>query len=272
MSNTKYAPVSVIIPCYNCEQTVHRAAKSVYDQTIRPAEVILIDDASSDSTLNCLLALKDQYGSSWLKVIQLSENGGPSVARNIGWDAASQPYIAFLDADDSWHPLKLEVQHKWMECHPDAAMTSHLYEWIRVGAHDNRLLPANWRIKPISRVGLLLKNYISTPTVMLKRELPYRFYPGKRYSEDYLLWLTILLEGHSIWNLEVPLAYLFKAPYGQGGLSGHLKEMELGELDTYRQLYNMNLIGTLELQILRCWSYIKFLKRLFLPIQKNMAN
>ena len=271
MSNTKYAPVSVIIPCYNCEQTIQRAVKSVYDQTIRPAEVILIDDASSDSTLNCLLALKDRYGASWLKVIPLSENGGPSVARNVGWDTANQPYIAFLDADDSWHPAKIEIQYNWMECHPDIAMTSHLCEWVKEDTLDYSL-PADWQAQPISRAKLLLKNYFSTRAVMLKRELPYRFNPEKRYSEDYLLWLTILLEGYSIWNLEVPLAYLYKAPYGQGGLSGHLKEMERGELDTYKQLYNMNLIGMLELQVLRCWSYIKFLKRLFLPIQKNMAN
>lgn len=263
MNKTKYAPVSVIIPCYNCEQTIERAVKSAYNQTNRPVELILIDDASSDGTLNCLLALKEQYGPSWLKVIPLSANGGPSVARNAGWDTASQPYIAFLDADDSWHPAKVEIQYNWMEYHPDVAMTSHLCQWVKAGTPDYSL-PTNWHAKPISRVKLLLKNHISTRAVMLRSELPYRFDPQKRYSEDYLLWLTILLKGHSIWNLDIQLAYLFKAPYGQGGLSSYLKEMESGELDTYRQLYNMKLVGLLELTTLKGWSYLKFLKRCYL--------
>ena len=69
MSKTDFAPVSVIIPCYNCKDTVERAVKSVFDQTLQPREVILVDDASSDGTLDYLMVLRDQYGSSWLKVI-----------------------------------------------------------------------------------------------------------------------------------------------------------------------------------------------------------
>lgn len=263
MTNIKNVQISVIIPCYNCEQTIRRAVKSVYDQTMRPAEVILIDDASRDGTWKRLSALQEQYGSSWLKLISLKINSGPSGARNAGWDVASQPYIAFLDADDSWHPQKVEIQYNWMINHPEIDMTTHLCNWVKGDTPDYNL-PTNWKAKGISRNKLLLRNCISTRAVMLKRDIPFRFDREKRYSEDYLLWLTILLKGYSIWNLELPLAYFYKAPYGQGGLSGHLKEMERGELDTYMQLYKMKLIGFSGLQILKFWSFFKFLKRLLL--------
>jgi glycosyltransferase involved in cell wall biosynthesis len=263
MTNIKNVQISVIIPCYNCEQTIRRAVKSVYDQTMRPAEVILIDDASRDGTWKRLSALQEQYGSSWLKLISLKINSGPSGARNAGWDVASQPYIAFLDADDSWHPQKVEIQYNWMILHPEVDVTSHLYTWVKGDAPDYNL-PTNWQTKRIPRTKLLLKNYISTPTVMLKRDTPYRFNPQKRYSEDYLLWLTILLQGYSIWQLELPLAYLYKAPYGQGGLSRNLNEMELGELENYMFLQKQGLLAKWEVKVLSIWSQLKYFKRLLL--------
>lgn len=257
------ASVSVIIPCYNCKSTIERAVKSVFDQTIRPKEVILINDASSDDTLECLLKLRDTYGPSWLKVISLEANGGPSVARNTGWEAASELYIAFLDADDSWHPQKIEIQYNWLINHPEIDMTTHLCNWVKGDTPDYNL-PTNWKAKGISRNKLLLRNCISTRAVMLKRDIPFRFDPEKRYSEDYLLWLTILLKGYSIWNLELPLAYLYKAPYGQGGLSRNLNEMEIGELENYMFLQKQGMLGEWEVRVLRIWSQLKYLKRLFL--------
>jgi hypothetical protein len=71
---------------------------------------------------------------------------------------------------------------------------------------------------------------------MIRRDLPQRFLEGKSRSEDYLVWLQIVQAGNPAWRLDVPLAYRYKAPYGDGGLSGDLWKMELGELDTYRRM------------------------------------
>ena len=119
------APVSVVIPCFRCADTIERALSSVAGQSYRPAEVVVVDDASGDKTLDKLSELQRRHGSAWLKLVRLSQNGGPAVARNAAWDAASQPYLAFLDADDSWHPQKLEFQLAYMLAHPDIAITGH---------------------------------------------------------------------------------------------------------------------------------------------------
>lgn len=99
--STMRAPVSVVIPCYCCADTIDKAVESVWKQTWRPYEVILVEDSSKDhgATRMALSNIIDRYPGGWIKLILLDKNKGPGNARNIGWEASTQRYIAFLDAD-----------------------------------------------------------------------------------------------------------------------------------------------------------------------------
>lgn len=253
------APVSVVVPCYNCTATIERAVASVYGQTSRPREVLLIDDASTDTTPEILHALASRFGD-WLKVIRLPVNSGPSTARNTGWNLATQPYIAFLDADDSWHPHKIELQYAWMASRPDVALTGHRYV-----VHDERHRPAldtgNLQCRKISLAQLLVSNRFSTPTVMVRQEIAERFQEGKRYAEDYLLWLSIASR-HDCYFLDLPLTFLHKAPYGASGLSARMWEMEQGELDTLGTVCRAGQVPLFLLPVLYLYSLSKFMLRL----------
>lgn len=130
-----FADVSVVIPCYRCSDVIERAVTSVWEQTLRPAEVILVDDCSGDGTVDTLYALQKKFPPNWIKVIELEQNSGPGEARNAGWAAASHSYVAFLDADDSWHPQKIEIQYSWMIEHPDVVLTGH--ECVRHSGNIN---------------------------------------------------------------------------------------------------------------------------------------
>jgi glycosyltransferase involved in cell wall biosynthesis len=90
---------------------------SVLAQTFGDFELIVVDDGSSDDTGDVVRARKDPR----LKVIR-TENGGVSAARNIGLDAATSLYVAFLDADDAWRPAKLERQHAVMGDRPEVGL------------------------------------------------------------------------------------------------------------------------------------------------------
>jgi len=257
------APVSVIVPCYRCVDTIERALESVWQQTSRPAEVILIDDYSCDNTLLELYRLQKYYGDDWIKIVEHKNNGGPSVARNSGWTIAAQPYLAFLDADDSWHPRKIELQYVWMSEHPEVALTGHDLMVLRGNEKLPKVtvpLPAN----QVSAKSLLISNRFSTPTVMLKRKLDLRFEPDKRCSEDYLLWLSIVFQGYAAYRFEGTLAYLYKGRFGEGGLSGNLWEMEKGQLDTYHKLFTCRYITRTKFGLLCCYSLLKFLRRFFI--------
>lgn len=95
--------VSVIIPTYNSSETVLKTLESVRNQTYFNYEIIVIDDGSTDATVELLRPMKD------IKLIEQT-NQGVSAARNRGVEAANGEYIAFLDSDDLWHPQKLEIQ------------------------------------------------------------------------------------------------------------------------------------------------------------------
>jgi glycosyltransferase involved in cell wall biosynthesis len=188
----------------------------------------------------------------------------------MGWDEATQPYIAFLDADDSWYPQKIEIQYKWMKDHPDVSLTGHGCRiakeyYTKYIKKEHR----NIAFKKITSSSLLLSNRFPTPTVMIKRSLPYRFYPGKRHCEDYLLWCQINLDGYLCYKSEHVLANLHKAAYGEGGLSSNLLSMEIGELEVYSQLFKENSISYITFKSLQFLSLCKYIKRLFIVAVKK---
>jgi glycosyltransferase involved in cell wall biosynthesis len=252
-------PVSVVIPCYRCAATIRRAVVSVAQQTVKPVQLILVDDASGDDTLRQLQALQAR-SADWIQVVSLSRNAGAGEVRNAGWSQARGEYLAFLDADDIWHPRKLEIQYGFMRANPRCALSAHRHRIVLSAADSVDLYTGN-TFKPITRTALLTSNRFITPSVMLRTDLPFRFPVGKRHMEDHLLWLLIAFEGHCIIRLNAELAMTFKPAFGQAGLSSRLVAMERGELDNYWRLFRSRKIGTLTFEFLAFYSIAKFVRR-----------
>ena len=254
-------PVSVIIPCYRCSDSIEQALNSVKSQTVRPAEVILIDDASGDQTLEILQTLRESAGNDWVHIVRLEQHSGPAAARNAGWERAGQPYLAFLDADDTWHPHKLEIQYGWMARHPEVMLTGHPCVWLH-GGRPPPPIDAGPEVSLVDRWRILRSNPFQTPSVMLKRDTPFRFPEDMYTGEDYLLWCRLVLSGLPAWRLETALAYLHKPAFGAGGLSARLWAMEAGELEVYRRLQRERLIPMAFRLLLVVWSLVRYLRRL----------
>ncbi len=266
------AAVSVVIPCYRCGGTVGRALASIAAQTVRPREVVVVDDGSDDETPEVLQSLQSAYPKDWLRVIRLRENCGPGAARNVGWDACTQPYVAFLDADDAWHPQKIEIQTEIMARDPSLVLSGHGWLWVHGPVAVEAPLRSPLQTTRLTPHRLLVSNILATPTVMVRRDIPLRFDARKRYSEDYLLWLEILFSGYSGVFIHANLAYLYKAPYGAGGLSGQLWQMELGELDTYYQLWGKKRISTGVFLTVAFFSLLKFGRRMIWNLVRNFRD
>jgi glycosyltransferase involved in cell wall biosynthesis len=262
------ASVSVVIPCYRCADTIERAVKSVAEQTLKPYEVILVEDCSGDNTLETLYELQSEYGNNWIKIIPLDQNSGPGTARNIGWNASAQDYIAFLDSDDSWHPDKLHAQYNWMEENPRFSLTGHACRIITDNCIEDVFKYSTFY--EINSHQLLLRNLFSTPTVMLKRLIPERFSDVQRYSEDYDLWLRIIYSGKFCARSDCELAYLYKAEYGESGLSSNLYRMQIGELKNYSSLYKKSHINLFYYFLLLVYSNAKFMKRMLISIKRQL--
>lgn len=111
--------VSVVIPTYNRAHLISRALQSVLCQTFSDYEIVVVDDGSTDHTLEVIKAFQDTR----IEYVRLERNRGPSLARNVGIQAARGEWIAFLDSDDEWLPRKLELQVARLEGTNDSHAT-----------------------------------------------------------------------------------------------------------------------------------------------------
>jgi glycosyltransferase involved in cell wall biosynthesis len=261
MSSNDPALVSVVIPCYRCARTIERAIASVAAQTLRPAEVILVDDASGDETRDALRRLAQQFDPGWIKLVLLDHNVGAGSARNTGWAAASQPLIAFLDADDAWHFRKIEIQYGYMMTMPDVVLCGHGFRLLKQG-----VLPY-WNVaqgdaQTIGKWAMLRSNRFVTPSAMIRRDIGHRFIERQRYMEDHMLWLRVVCSGKRVVKLPTDLAAIYKDPFGVTGLSSRLWLMERSDLGNYRRLYRDGCISWPQLALLVAYSMLKFVRRL----------
>jgi len=254
-------PVSVVIPCFCCSKTIVRAVTSITKQTQKPAEVILVDDASCDGTGETLQQLAQAYPG-WVKVLTLDQNQGAANARNAGWEIVSQPYIAFLDSDDAWHPEKIEIQYAYMAAHPEIVLCGHGHRLL-----ENESELPSWEVsqgdaQSIHKWALLLSNRFVTPSVMIRSDIGQRFSEKQRYMEDHMLWMKIICSGAAVVRLPGELAAIYKRPYGIMGLSAQTWSMERGDLGNYRRLYHANCINGYQLGVMGIYSLLKYVRRL----------
>ena len=255
---TSTASVTVIVPCYNVAATLNRAVTSVLSQTVRPTTLLLIDDASTDDTAEVLRDLEMGHPE-WIRCISLVANRGPSYARNVGWDAAVTDFVAFLDADDEWHPRKLEIQLKWFRENLDAQMSGH--QCIQYSGNTIEIETESWEVRSFTLRDMLTSNRFSTPSVMVRRSVRHRFPVSRRHAEDYQLWLRLAADMGHLERIELPLAWYFKPPYGAYGLSAQLWAMEIGELAALRDLRDCGRLGGLAWAGFSTFSLVKFTQR-----------
>jgi len=250
--------VSAIIPFYRHAACIERAVDSVWKQTVRPEETIIVNDGSTSAGSSALKRLAHTYEG--LKIVDLDTNMGPGKARNVGWDFARGDYLAFLDADDTWHPQKTAVQLEWFRRHPDAHLICGESVFIQSASQVERdIAPCScYQLRPID---LLLHNPVSTRTVMLRKDIDLRFAEHKRNSEDYQLYLTAVLKDFKFYFCQARLAYCFKSEFGDGGLSARLAPAHRGHVDTLRRIRIQGLMPPHLYLTLRLLAQLKYYRR-----------
>jgi glycosyltransferase involved in cell wall biosynthesis len=195
--------VSVIIPYYRASQTIARAVESALGQTVRPYEILVVDDGSPD---DARMATKE-FGSSVTLIRK--PNGGAASARNLGIEQAQGEWIAFLDADDYWEPAKLERQlassegvglvgSRWYTQDPGKPRRMAK---IEDPEFFGRMLKA--RGSEAFRVAM---NLFTTVTLVRRNALgDQRFDSGLETAEDRDLWIR-LVASTDVYLVPEPLA------------------------------------------------------------------
>lgn len=126
--------VSVVMPAYNSEQFIVEAIDSVLGQTFSDLELIVVDDGSKDGTADLvrIIAAQDKR----VKLLVQENSGRPSIARNRGIELATGEYIAFLDSDDYWFPMRVEKMVAALKAHPDWVAAFHDLKLVDVAGND----------------------------------------------------------------------------------------------------------------------------------------
>ena len=190
----KSATVSIILPTFNRSHCIQRAIESIYDQTCKQTELIIVDDASTDNTVKIIneLTISPPIKTT---LFVLSRNIGPSAARNYGISQANGEFITFIDSDSVYHPNKIELQVACLEGSTDDiggcfCRYRHIHEQIVRVIPDERADYFEERLPGI----LLEKNFIGTPSFMVKKsvfdKLGY-FDEGLKCLEDWDLALKV---------------------------------------------------------------------------------
>jgi len=224
---------SVIIPLYNKAPFIQRAIDSVQKQTVQDFEVIVINDGSTDGGEKLL----HSYLSDRIQLIN-QVNQGVSAARNKGIKQAKFPYIAFLDADDQWHPLYLESIIRAIETHPQVKVfgtsytTLELSEVIETEGGTSDLIFKNYFNQAIRNT------YFFTSATVYSREIFEKgisFNPNLSLGEDLdVLFRSILVFGEAFY-ISNPFVL-----YGQDDESSEVKKQHAIEHTLIFKILDLN--------------------------------
>jgi glycosyltransferase involved in cell wall biosynthesis len=215
------APVTAVIPTFNCGSLVAQAVESVLAQTVPPSQIIVVDDGSTDDT--CSQLTPHLHRIHYI----LQPNQGVSTARNRGLAEAHNDIVAFLDADDVWHPRKLELQLEAFCRHKELGLLgTEGFDWPTTVFPELPTVPTfplygfTWR-------QLVVKSQFVTSTVMIRREVLAQvgtFDTGLRRAEDRDLYIRVAKK-YRVANLNLPLTGFRQVA---GSLSRQVPQMRLG--------------------------------------------
>ncbi|MBR3133262.1 MAG: glycosyltransferase family 2 protein [Clostridia bacterium] len=191
--------VSVVIPVHNSHKHIEECLNSVINQTYKNLEIVVVDDLSTDNTVQIIEGLKDNR----IKIIKLEENVGAAVARNIGVDNSSGEYICYIDSDDYWVEDKVEREVKLME-ENDYTFVYGGYAYLKNGKTKKARVPSS------VNYNQLLKNHtIFTSTVMLNMEHLKKediYMPNIRRGQDMATWWQVLKPGITAYGITDTIA------------------------------------------------------------------
>jgi teichuronic acid biosynthesis glycosyltransferase TuaG len=222
--------ISVVTPSFNAADTLMRCIGSVKEQTVSYWEHIIVDDGSSDSSYEIIT--EASRNDPRIRSVQLDKNSGAGAARNRAIEMARGRYIAFLDADDQWHPQKLERQIAFMQRNKAAfSYTGFVYQSDR-GSYAVS-------VPPTATYNSLLKNNVigCLTAVYDTSQLGKVYMPNIRRRQDYALWLELLKRTDIAHGLDEPLAIYNVSDYSLSGSKWR------ANLDLWRMLRNVEKIN-----------------------------
>ena len=222
------AAISVLMTVYNCDKYLQEAIDSILNQTWSDFEFIIVDDGSTDNSLQIL----KEYTDPRIKVITYEENKGVAHARNVGLEQCTSEFVAIMDADDIALPDSLKLQYEYLMEHKEI---DGVYAKFRLLDVDGRLLEgerptAYYNYKYVKAI-MIFENTIANLTAMFRRriveEYQLRYDETCKIGSDYRFWIEYLRHGKIVGLDQVVCYYRLRhhSLYNNSSLSAQKESM-----------------------------------------------
>ena len=254
---------TVVIPAFNCENTISIALKSVINQTRFDLidEIIIIDDGSIDLTGNIVKSFKDKFSAKINYVKQ--DNHGVSFSRNRGVLMSQSAWIALLDSDDEWLPNKIERQYEIIKQNKNIKFLGSQYP-LKI------LLKKRRGLVKLNAKELCIRSMPPTPSVVFERETGVKlglFDEKMKYSEDMEFFQKfLLLDSYYILAEKLVNIDVGKKFHGQSGLSSSYVAMHKGRNENVKRMYDMGLIGKEYMFFILAFNELKLIRRILIRV------
>lgn len=255
--------ISVIIPAYNCAKTINKTIESVLNQSFTDFELLVINDGSTDSTLDIVSKIEDCR----IKFFSY-KNAGGNVSRNRGINYATGEFISFLDADDIWTPDKLATQLQAIDKNPT---TKVAYSWTDYIDENGKFVCSGTHISHQGYVyeQLLVKNFLENGSnPLICKDALHRcggFDESLVAGQDWDMWLRLAREFNFVAVPEVQILYRISA----SSLSCNLARQEKACLQVLNKAYSTS---PESLQHLKAYSFANLYKYLTWKALQNPLN
>ena len=247
--------VSIITPSWNSEKYIEKTIESVQKQTYMNWEMIVVDDCSTDRTVEIVEKISKEDPR--VRIIRQEVNGGAAKARNRSLCEATGRYIAYLDADDIWKPTKLEKQVEFMKAN-HCGFSCASYEVID---DEGRALNKEVHMLPLGDyVGFLTNNLLQTVGIMADTSIidkKYLVMPDIRRRQDAATWLQVLKAGYKCYGIDEVLAEYRRA---ENSLSSNKVKAVKGVWSLYRDIEKLSLPFS-------CYCFVRYA---FLAVWKRV--
>lgn len=242
--------VSVITPVYNCEKYLDRTLNSIFNQTYKKIEIVLVDDQSKDKSAEIIKSYRKRHPE--IVYYLQPQNMGAGHARNKALELARGQYVAFLDADDLWKRDKIEKQVKLLQ----DKNGGFCFAAIEMIDGEDRIIKGKRKVKQQIDYNFLLSNtMIPTSGVMIDRCIKGDFRMHlRRGGQDYATWLMLLRDGSTAYGIDEALvSYRID---GKSLSSNKLKSIkQIWEIQTKDE--GINKVSVFFHIVKWCWNSVK---------------
>lgn len=247
--------VSIIMPAYNCAEWIGKSISSIIAQTYENWELIIVDDCSTDNTLDVV----EEYSKSdkRIKLHKLTQNSGAAIARNTAVDMANGVYLAFLDSDDLWKPDKLQKQIRFM------SDNNYDFTCTDYGKIDENDVINNITIHCEKKYDydMVLKRCPGNSTIIYNCEKLGKFHAiNIKRRNDFVMWLAVIKKARYAYGLQETLGY---HRVRLGSISYKKSDLMKYQWKVYREIEHIGIFKSLCLMVYKIMDTLKIKLNLF---------